>query len=74
MCIDSAGNVHIHGHTCKSAGMHKALITLPGRLSIDLIASSESPFSKNGGTFTDCSCDVNGNFTWGSKHVHSWNG
>ena len=73
MCIDSAVIVHIHGHTYKSAGMHKALITLPGRLSIDLTASSESPRFKNGGA-KDCSCGVNGNFMRCSKHVHNSNG
>ena len=73
MCIDSAWIVHIHGHTCKSAGMHKALITLSGRLSIALIEFFEPPFFKNGGASTDCACGVNGSFTWGSKHVHSWN-
>ena len=74
MCINSAGVVHIHGHTCKSAGMHKALIPLPGRLSIALIESSESPFFKNGGASTDCACGVNGSFAWSSKYVHGWNG
>ena len=74
MCIESTVIVHIHGHTYKSAGMHKALITLPGRLSIDLIASSESPFCKNGGGAKDCSCGVNGNFMRCSKHVHNSNG
>ena len=72
MCNDSTGIVHIHGHTCKSAGMHQALITLPGRLSIALIESSESPFFKNGGASTDFACGVNGIFTWSSKH--GWNG
>ena len=73
MCINSAGDVHIHGHTCKSAGMHKALITLPGRLSIELTASSDSPGCKNGGA-KDCSCGVNGNFMRCSKHVRNSNG
>ena len=74
MCINYAVIVHIHGHTCKSAGMHKALITLFGRLNIALIESSENPGFKNGGASTDCACGVNGGFTWSSKHVHGWNG
>ena len=61
MSIDSTVIVHINGHTYKSAGMHKALNTLPGRLSIELTASVESPGCKNGGA-PDCICGVNGNF------------
>ena len=74
MCINYAGIVHIHGHTCKSAGMHKALIPLPGRLSIALISSAETPGFKNGGASTDCTCGVHGSFMWSSKHGHGWNG
>ena len=74
MCINYAVIVHIHGHTCKSAGMHKALIALSGRLSIALISSSETPGCKNGGACTDCACGVNDSFAWSSKHVHGWYG
>ena len=74
MCINYAVIVHIHGHTCKSAGMHKALIALSGRLSIALISSSENPGFKNGGASTDCACGVNDSFAWSSKHVHGWYG
>ena len=73
MCIESTVIVHLNGHTYKSAGMHKALITLPGRWSIELTASVESPGCKNGGA-PDCICGVNGNFMRCSKHVHNSNG
>ena len=73
MCIESTVIVHIHGHAYKSAGMRKAVITLPGRLSIELTSSFESPDCNNGGA-TDCICGVNGNLMRCSKHVHHSNG
>ena len=73
MCIEPTVIVHIHGHTYKSAGMHKALVTLHGRLSIDLNVSSESPGVEDGGA-PDCVCGVDGNFMRCSKHVHHSDG